>query len=73
MVSVDQFLDRLTVSGLPIADEVRKLLASLPDASRPDTGEALAQFLVVSERRSPNFRRTRSSIRRGRGWDSVST
>lgn len=45
-LSVDQFFERLAASGLTMADDVRKLLASLPEADRPTTGDALAQVLV---------------------------
>lgn len=45
-LSVDQFIERLTASGLTMSEEVRKLLASLPDATRPTTGDDFARVLV---------------------------
>ncbi len=45
-LSVDQFFERLAVTGLSVADDVRKLLASLPDQSLPSNGEELARVLV---------------------------
>ncbi len=45
-LSVDQFFERLISSGLSATDDVRKVLASFPDASRPTSGEDLARVLV---------------------------
>lgn len=45
-MSVDQFLERLAASGLTVAEEARKLLASMPDETRPTTGDDFARVLV---------------------------
>lgn len=45
-LSVDQFLERLTASGLTVTEDARKLLASMADATQPTTGEDFARVLI---------------------------
>lgn len=49
-LSVDQFTQRLTSSGIMSDDELRDWIAAIPIEKRPSDGEQLARELVKQKR-----------------------
>ena len=69
---IQQFIERLSHSGLMTAEQVSAFEDRLPPEKRPGDGQALAQALVRGEN-SPSTRQPRSTRAKPTGWSLANT